>query len=484
MAQGGFGFFGKGLAVCLAVAMWRLQLQCRLVLERPRLLHRATERPLHRLLAPSAAALTASALTCCALRRQCRAAGTRVVQCESEPPAPQRAAEVVPTALPGPLIWLPFWRSLAVPVSALAAAVTQLDWLLSAGPPQLPRGSRSVAGAGLLLSLVDTVVRASAGSSSVGRAVHVEEGTCVLGQASSASPPVNVRWTSASMRGWRPTMEDTHVAVSFRNVDSQDLAVFGVFDGHGGSDVSAMVQALLPQRLGSRLASWSGAGGSQNLKLGELLSEVVTELDATLLRGPLGVGRLLHKELLHPFSRMGCTSCIAALDHERREIVVANSGDSRAILCRKGKALALSEDHKPEDEAEFRRIARAGGRVVKAGPCYRIDGGLNLSRALGDFQYKANSLLPETEQRVVATPDVVSHSWDWEQDEFLILACDGLFERMSREGVVGFVHSRLRAGDSPEDVLRGLLDACCAKAPNEMGQDNETAVLVQWSVAK
>lgn len=60
---------------------------------------------------------------------------------------------------------------------------------------------------------------------------------------------------------------------------------------------------------------------------------------------------------------------------------MANAGDSRCVLCRAGKAVDLSIDHKPEDEAERNRIEKAGGNVTVSG---RVNGGLNLSRAIGN----------------------------------------------------------------------------------------------------
>lgn len=61
------------------------------------------------------------------------------------------------------------------------------------------------------------------------------------------------------------------------------------------------------------------------------------------------------------------------------------AGDSRCVVCRNGKALEMSIDHKPEDQVEFERIQKAGGRVTLDG---RVNGGLNLSRAIGDHGYK------------------------------------------------------------------------------------------------
>ena len=64
------------------------------------------------------------------------------------------------------------------------------------------------------------------------------------------------------------------------------------------------------------------------------------------------------------------------------QLVVANVGDSRCVLCRGEKAFDMSVDHKPEDETETERITKAGGKITSDG---RVNGGLNLSRAIGMF---------------------------------------------------------------------------------------------------
>ena len=63
-----------------------------------------------------------------------------------------------------------------------------------------------------------------------------------------------------------------------------------------------------------------------------------------------------------------------------RDLYVANAGDSRCVVCHEGKAVDMSVDHKPEDDLEKNRINKAGGRVTADG---RVNGGLNLSRAIG-----------------------------------------------------------------------------------------------------
>ncbi len=65
--------------------------------------------------------------------------------------------------------------------------------------------------------------------------------------------------------------------------------------------------------------------------------------------------------------------------------------------------MPLSFDHKPTDEKEQARIEKSGSMVIEG----RIDGGINLSRALGDLKYKTNTDLPPEEQAVTALPDIL-----------------------------------------------------------------------------
>jgi protein phosphatase 1G len=170
----------------------------------------------------------------------------------------------------------------------------------------------------------------------------------------------------------------------------------------------------------------------------------------------------------------GTTATVALL--KGNQIVVANAGDSRCILCRNGKSLELSFDHKPEDDIETKRVVKAGGVVDEDG---RVNGGLNLSRAIGDHQYKRNTSLPAEAQMISAEPDLISETLT-EQDEFLVLACDGIWNSLESEEVVQFVRSRLQAGLAPSVVCEQLCDACMAPSMegDGTGCDNETAMIV------
>lgn len=123
-----------------------------------------------------------------------------------------------------------------------------------------------------------------------------------------------------------------------------------------------------------------------------------------------------------PGEDSGCTANVAII----REgiLYVANVGDSRCVLSSNGEAVEMSTDHKPEDEIERDRITKAGGTISVDG---RVNNGLNLSRAIGDHSYKTNKELPPEEQMISAKPDVRTHKIDPEKDEFVFLACDGIW---------------------------------------------------------
>eukprot|EP00116_Pleurobrachia_bachei_P001701 sb/3461963/ len=136
----------------------------------------------------------------------------------------------------------------------------------------------------------------------------------------------------------------------------------------------------------------------------------------------------------------GCTACVALIRDS--VITVANVGDSRAVICTAGGvAKELSQDHKPEDELEKARVEKAGGKITKDG---RINGGLNLARALGDHQYKQNEELKPEEQLISPLPDLQTHTIA-PDDEFLLVACDGIWNVMSSEESVAFVRERIEA---------------------------------------
>ena len=145
--------------------------------------------------------------------------------------------------------------------------------------------------------------------------------------------------------------------------------------------------------------------------------------------------------------RSGSTA-VGALIHgtapDDVRILVANTGDSRAVLCRSGRAVAMSEDHKPNLPAEQRRINRSGGKVIDANGTFRVgrraatgsQTWLAVARAFGDIGLK------EPDQCVIPTPDVETRHI-LPGDTFLLLACDGIFDVLSNQQAIDIAGEHL-----------------------------------------
>jgi len=180
-----------------------------------------------------------------------------------------------------------------------------------------------------------------------------------------------------------------------------------------------------------------------------------------------------------PGNDSGCTAVVALM--AGTTLYVANAGDSRCVVCRDGQAVEMSADHKPEDDIEMKRIKNAGGKVTPDG---RVNGGLNLSRAIGDHAYKQNKSLGLPEQMISPQPDIRTHEIDPEHDSWMILACDGIWNFMSSQEVVDYVNQKIDSTphDKLSSICEELFEHCLA--PDTMGDgtgcDNMTAVIVKF----
>jgi len=168
----------------------------------------------------------------------------------------------------------------------------------------------------------------------------------------------------------------------------------------------------------------------------------------------------------------GCTACVALL--AKQELYVANAGDSRCVLLSKGQAIAMSEDHKPDNDLERDRIQKANGYIVDG----RINGNLNLSRAIGDLEYKKNDELQVHEQLIVAVPEIKQRTLS-SDDEMLVIGCDGIWECLSNQQICEFLQERVKNGKSITASVEDLLDNIVAPDTSTgIGCDNMTCVCV------
>jgi len=166
-------------------------------------------------------------------------------------------------------------------------------------------------------------------------------------------------------------------------------------------------------------------------------------------------------------------------------ILVANAGDSRAILVREKEegeveAVDLSEDHKPNLPGERKRIYAAGG-IIENG---RVNRDLNLTRAIGDMRYKKDKTIPQADQIISGFPELHNES-NFSKNKFLVLACDGVWDVQTSQQVATYVNSSYKTRDPSvpltqfaSQVCSQLLDLCLAPDTSGMGTDNMTVVLV------
>ena len=152
----------------------------------------------------------------------------------------------------------------------------------------------------------------------------------------------------------------------------------------------------------------------------------------------------------------GCTAVVALLLGAR--LYVANLGDARCVLCRAGEAVACTEDHSPDRSDEVMRIQSAGGFVENG----RVMGKIAVARAFGDAKFKlpdSSILKPHGVTRPVVSgePDMTIKTLDASAtDEFLLLACDGLFDVMSNQAAVDFAREKIAAGTALPDICEDL----------------------------
>mgnify|MGYP002626155294 FL=1 len=309
------------------------------------------------------------------------------------------------------------------------------------------------------------------------------------------------------MQGWRKRQEDAHLAAVSKG-EKKDIDVFGVFDGHGGKEISKFVSNHFLDELVANKnlpSDMSLALKETFIKMDEIMQtkEGIEEIkkysrqskeedDRQSKNEPPNSQMQLLAQLMPPkdpeandiFMRTGCTACVMGIDETNKKIYFANAGDSRVVLCRNGVAEEGSQDHKPEMESEKNRIYKADGWISEG----RVKGNLNLTRGFGDLEYKQNKNLKPEEQMITANPDIKIVDYNKDCD-FVIIGCDGIWDCLSNQEACDFVSKRLK--DTPDvklsKIVEEMLDTIIAKdLYNEtgVGCDNMTCIVVVFKKDK
>ncbi|KAI9109097.1 hypothetical protein K1719_019720 [Acacia pycnantha] len=224
-------------------------------------------------------------------------------------------------------------------------------------------------------------------------------------------------------RGRREFMEDRYSA-TLNLPGKPKQAFFGIYDGHGGAKAAEFAAINLEKNVLKEVIMRSD-------------KEEDGDIEEAVKHGYLTTDSEFLKEDVQ-----GGSCCVTALIRDGN-LIVSNVGDCRAVVSRGGKAEALTSDHRPSREDERDRIEALGGYVDLCHGVWRIQGSLAVSRGIGDKHLK---------QWVTAEPETKILKIEAEHD-LLILASDGLWDKVSNQEAVDIARSFCVESDKPQPLL-------------------------------
>ncbi|XP_054821255.1 probable protein phosphatase 2C 27 isoform X2 [Prosopis cineraria] len=256
--------------------------------------------------------------------------------------------------------------------------------------------------------------------------------------------------------GARPYMEDTHICIGDLGkkfgcdvLSEEVISFYGVFDGHGGESAAVFARDQLPRVIIED-------------------ADFPVELEKVVTRSFLRTDAEFAETCSLGSSLSSGTTAFTAIIFGR-SLLVANAGDCRAVLSRRGRAIEMSKDHKPLCMKERKRVESLGGFIDDD----YLNGQLGVTRAIGDWHLEG---LKETSERggpLSAEPELKRITLT-KEDEFLIIGSDGIWDVFSNQNAVDFARRRLREHN---DVRR-----CCEEMVEEAikrdSTDNLTVVMV------
>ncbi|KAB2044017.1 hypothetical protein ERO13_D01G048400v2 [Gossypium hirsutum] len=203
-------------------------------------------------------------------------------------------------------------------------------------------------------------------------------------------------------------MED-YVVAEFKHVGDSELGLFAIFDGHLSQVIPDYLKSHLFDNILNEPDFWIGPENA--IRKGYRIT------DQDILEKAVDLGQ-------------GGSTAVTAILINGQKLVIANVGDSRAVICKNSEAKQLSVDHEPTTEKES--IENRGGFVSNfPGDVARVDGQLAVARAFGDKSLK---------EHLSSEPDVTVEIID-DDTELLILASDGLWKVMTNQEAVDAIRN-------------------------------------------
>lgn len=223
--------------------------------------------------------------------------------------------------------------------------------------------------------------------------------------------------------GKRANMEDCILVNQDLNLHPQlPISVYAVFDGHGGDWCAKFITQRFENEIKTNMLDpVEGIFGSKQVPFNECINNVLDKSFKNL-------DELYYSMREKIANKCGSTACVVLIIGTH--IFCANVGDSRAVLSKNGNAINLSMDHKASRPDEVERIKDGDGQIELG----RVGGKIAITRAFGDFEFKV--FIDEEGQLfrknvIIAEPEIRRYDYDPFQDEFIIIASDGLFDMFS-----------------------------------------------------
>lgn len=246
-------------------------------------------------------------------------------------------------------------------------------------------------------------------------------------------------------QNYRPEQEDTLKVTKIND----DIIFAGIFDGHGGSIVSKHCANCLPS----------------------LFEKYICETPNDILLAINNAYKECDSSINSENNESGSTALCVLLTVNK--IWVANVGDCRVVKSSSlsNECIALSEDHKPKREDEQKRIIDGGGLIFYNGGL-RVMGVLNITRAIGDYHLK--------QYGITAIPEVKCFDIS-ENDEFIIIASDGLWNNLSTEDVINLtketISRAIYRGVSRKKAIK-IAITVLLKASIEKGSTDNISIII------
>eukprot|EP00928_Gymnodinium_smaydae_P002324 TRINITY_DN10829_c0_g1_i1.p1 TRINITY_DN10829_c0_g1~~TRINITY_DN10829_c0_g1_i1.p1 ORF type:complete len:284 (-),score=33.83 TRINITY_DN10829_c0_g1_i1:277-1128(-) len=266
------------------------------------------------------------------------------------------------------------------------------------------------------------------------------------------------RFGFAVDQGARRSMEDGVLCIS--NLDCPGkgcMELYAVVDGHGGQEAVDYITRCLA----AKVTAVTPNTENENV-VGDMLQDAMVSLDTELI----DLARARSASTTSGYSSGAC-ACVMAV--EGSSLTIANCGDCRAVLCRRGSPVGietLTTDHNSADCRERARVESLGVTVTSDG---YVHGHVAVTRAFGDFSYQSQTKCPG----VICCPDLFNVAIT-DDVEFAILACDGVFEVMTAKEAVMEVRRVLRQRKSPQAAAQALTQFALQKNST----DNVSAIVV------